>query len=130
MNVYALKNPRYPESSSGGAFPTIAEALHVMTGDELVVFGARFDEKFNVKHSGVKYVEGISLFTGSKYVRSDITEALDIITTLLQSGTPVLFVGTPCQVSIVRSRAKNKQVSDNLLFTVDLICHGTPKAEL
>lgn len=57
-------------------------------------------------------------FRGSKYIQSDMTEALKAINSGLEYG---LFVGTPCQVSAVSkllgSRRKN-------WVLCELICHG------
>ena len=130
MKVYALKNNAYPESSSGGAFPTIADTLHKQAGDSLVVFGATFENDFIVKHRASKYTDGITQFQESKYVRSDIAEAIAEIVSLLRNNNPVMFAGTPCQVAAIYSAIQRENVSDDPLLTVDLICHGTPKKEL
>ena len=46
----------------------------------------------------------------------------------LNEGRLVLFSGTPCQISALNSYLKNQE--KNNLFTVDIICHGTPSAKL
>lgn len=38
-----------------------------------------------------------------------------------------MFIGTPCQVAGVKTKFKDL---DECLFTIDIICHGTPKVEL
>ena len=40
----------------------------------------------------------------------------------------MLFLGLPCQVAAVKKYIGKKY--DNLLYTVDLICHGTPSSKL
>lgn len=70
--VFAAKN--YDEgirreSSSGGFFSAIAESILRERG---VVFGARFDENWNVVHDYVEVIEELSKFRGSKYVQSVI----------------------------------------------------------
>lgn len=120
----------HTSSSSGGAFPAIAKAFYEDSRDNLVVFGAAFVDDFSVKHFGQKYREGITCFQESKYVRSDISESIKRIPELLRSGIPVMFAGTPCQVAVINSLIKKERCSTNLLLTVDLICHGTPKSEL
>lgn len=52
MRVYAFKSFEYNNSSSGGAFPTIVKAYYEETVDNLVVFGAAFDDDFSIKHFG------------------------------------------------------------------------------
>ena len=44
----------------------------------------------------------------------------------LKTGNKVLFVGLPCQVAAVKNYVKN---TDNL-YTIDLICHGSPSPQL
>lgn len=46
----------------------------------------------------------------------------------LKEGKRVLFVGLPCQVAAVKSYIGT--VYDNNLYTVDLICHGTPSPKI
>lgn len=130
MSVYAFKSFEYPTSSSGGAFPAIAHAYYEDLGDELIIFGAAFADDFSVRHYGKRYIDGIVCFQQSKYVRSDISEPLKYVPQLLRSGTPVLFAGTPCQVAAIYSALKKEECSTDLLLTIDLICHGTPKSEL
>ena len=69
--------------------------------------------------------EESSGFSGSKYVKSDPSGVYPRIKALLQSGTPVLFIGLPCQCAAVQ-----KYTPSELLYTVDLICHGTPAPEV
>lgn len=66
----------------------------------------------------------ISKFTGSKYVKSNSIGAYYKVEKALKNGEKVLFLGLPCQVAGIKLFIK-KQYQDNL-YTVDLICHGTP----
>lgn len=73
-------------------------------------------------------IEDIKNFKGSKYVKSDSSGVYKEIRLLLKQGNKVLFVGLPCHVAGVK-----KYVGENLselLFTVDLICHGSPSQKL
>ena len=64
----------------------------------------------------------ISKMTGSKYVKSNATGIYKNIKKLIVDGQKVLFIGLPCQVSALK-----KYIGENNnLYTVDLICHGTP----
>ena len=63
---------------------------------------------------------------GSKYVKSDPIGAYRAIRSLLREGRRVLFIGLPCQVSSMRNFCDD---SDSL-YTVDLICHGTPSPKI
>lgn len=60
-------------------------------------------------------------FAGSKYIKSNPVGIFKKIQERLRTNK-VLFIGLPCQVAALRNYIK---VQDNL-FTIDLICHGTP----
>lgn len=82
-------------SSSGGIFTLIAEEIVDMGG---VVFGAQFDNDFNVIHSYTDNKEELYKFRGSKYVQSIIGDNYKNSKKFLEEGKYVLFTGTPCQV--------------------------------
>lgn len=65
-------------------------------------------------------------FVGSKYVKSNPKTIYIDIERKLQEGKKVLFVGLPCQAAALKNFSRNQ---DNL-YTVDLICHGSPSPEL
>ena len=72
--TFAIKNKNEEirrQSSSGGFFTFIAENI---IKDGGVVFGARFDDNWEVVHDYTETLEGLSLFRGSKYVQSRIGE--------------------------------------------------------
>ena len=88
-----------------------------------VVFGARFDARWEVVHDYTENVEGLSAFRGSKYVQSRIGDSFRQTECFLKTGRKVLFSGTPCQIAGLKLFLKKEY--DNLL-TVDFICHGVP----
>lgn len=121
--TYAAKNPDKNirrQSSSGGVFTLLAEKIISEGG---VVFGAKFNKKWEVVHDYVETVEGLAAFRGSKYVQSQIGESYKQTETFLKHGRSVLFSGTPCQIAALRLFLH--KVYDNLLL-VDFICHGVP----
>lgn len=107
-------------SSSGGIFTLLAEAVIREGG---VVFGARFDEEWNVVHDWTDTVDGLVAFRGSKYVQSRIGDTYREAKEFLKQGRKVLFSGTPCQVAGLKKFLCKEY--DNLL-AVDFICHGVP----
>lgn len=107
-------------SSSGGIFSLLAKKVISEGG---VVFGACFDEQFNVVHRHAESEEDIAAFRGSKYVQSRIGDEFIEARRMLRDGRRVLFSGTPCQIAGLR-RFLGKE-HDNLL-TVDVACHGVP----
>lgn len=127
LYVYATKN-KNPQirlhSSSGGVFTHIAEQIIQNNG---VVFGARFDENWAVKHDYTETLEGLAAMRGSKYVQSRIGSTYQQAKDFLEAGRLVLFSGTPCQIRGLKLFLAKEY--DNLL-TVDLICHGVPSPEI
>lgn len=108
------------KSSSGGIFTLLSEWILSNNG---VVFGAAFDKSMQVNHISVERLDELYKLRGSKYVQSNIGNSYKYAETILKSGKQVLFSGTPCQISGLKSYLKKEY--DNLLC-VDIICHGTP----
>ena len=111
-------------SSSGGIFVLLAENIVRENG---VVFGARFDEKFQVVHDYTETLQGIKAFQGSKYVQSRIGNTYVKVKEFLISGRKVLFTGTPCQIEGLKAYLQRDY--ENLLC-VDIICHGVPSPKV
>ena len=107
-------------SSSGGIFTLIAEKILEEGG---VVFGAGYDENFNVHHVAVESKEQLSLLRGAKYVQSTIGDAYVQAKDYLDEGRYVLFTGTPCQIDGLLHYLNRKYEK---LYTQDLVCHGAP----
>lgn len=123
LQVYAAKNTDEEirkNSSSGGVFSALAERTINEGG---VVFGARFDENWEVKHDYAETVDGVVVFRGSKYVQSKIGDTFMQAEQFLKQGRKVLFSGTPCQIVALKKYLKKEY--ENLLL-VDFICHGVP----
>ncbi len=112
------------QSSSGGVFTALAEKVIENGG---VVFGAAFDENFNVVHKWVHQSDQLTLLQGSKYVQSQIGNTYAQAKSFLEQGKLVLFSGTPCQISGLY--AYLGKAYENL-FTVDVVCHGVPSPKL
>ena len=108
------------ESSSGGIFTLIAEKIIENGG---VIFGAEFGERFEVVHGYVDTKNEIKRFRGSKYVQSKIGDTYKKAKEVLDSGKEVLFSGTPCQISGLKTFLGK---SYNNLLCIDIICHGVP----
>lgn len=123
LKIYAAINPNEIirlQSSSGGIFTLLAEQVINEGG---VVFGARFDESWQVIHDYAETLEGLASFRGSKYVQSRIGDTYQQAEAFLKQGRQVLFTGTPCQIAGLRRFLRKEY--DNLL-AVDFVCHGVP----
>lgn len=111
-------------SSSGGIFSLLAEWIIERGG---VVFGAVFDEEWNVKHDYTGKKEDLLRFRGSKYVQSRIGTAYKDAERFLKQGIYVLFTGTSCQIAGLK-RFLNKEYEN--LLTADCLCHGVPSPKV
>lgn len=111
-------------SSSGGIFTLLAENILNKNG---AVFGAAFDDDFNVGHICVTSTEELSALRGSKYVQSTVGDVLSKVKLFLDDGRVVLFTGTPCQISGLKTYLGTDY--DNLI-TQDIICHGSPSPKI
>ena len=107
-------------SSSGGAFSSIARYVLEKGGD---VYGVTLDEHLICKHIGVDSEEGLDHLRGSKYIQSCIGETFKQAKQKLLADKYVLFTGTPCQISGLKSYLGKDYLK---LITIDLICHGVP----
>lgn len=70
-------------------------------------------------------------FAGSKYVKSNPVGIYDKVVEKLKNGKKVLFIGLPCQVAAIKNYTITMPagIGENL-YTVDLICHGTPSPKI
>lgn len=108
------------KSSSGGAFTALAEKT-IRSGG--AVFGSAFDPDMAARHICVRKEEDLSSLKGSKYVQSDTGNTFTQAKMLLEQNIPVLYSGTPCQISGLK-HFLNRDYEN--LMTVDLVCHGVP----
>lgn len=108
------------QSSSGGVFFPLAKWVIEQGG---VVFGARWNEKWEVVHDYAEDIEGVKAFMRSKYVQSVVGDTLKQAKSFLEAGRWVLYSGTPCQIGGLKAYLGKEY---DKLVTVDLICHGVP----
>lgn len=107
-------------SSSGGVFSEIA--IYVLKNNG-IVYGASYDDKFNVMHTKIENENELDKLRKSKYVQSDINNTYISVEENLKSDRLVLFSGTPCQVNGLKTFLLKNY--DNLI-TCDIVCHGVP----
>jgi len=105
------------QSSSGGAFAAITQCFD----DNVIVYGACYDENMRVVHKGVVGKNKYKHFLKSKYVQSNLLDSFSEIKTLIKDGKEVVFSGTPCQIAGLKCYLGN--VSQGL-FCVEILCHG------
>lgn len=108
------------QSSSGGIFSLLAEQVINAGG---VVFGARFDEHWQVKIDYTESINGIAAFRGSKYVQARVGNSFRQAEIFLQQGKKVFFTGTPCQIAGLKNFLRKEYTN---LLTADCACYGVP----
>lgn len=86
-------------------------------------------EKNQFSHIVTNEKSKLILMSGSKYVKSNLDNSFKEILNLLRTNKKVLFIGTPCQVAGIKNLSKFYKL-DNNLYTIDLICHGTPSQKI
>ena len=127
QHIYAAiikDRDKWNGSSSGAVFPLMAEWVVRQKG---IVFGATFDDEFDVTHDWADTPDGIKRFYTSKYVQSNIMECYSKAAECLESGRWVLFSGTPCQVAAIRSYLGKDY---ERLILVECACHGVPSPKV
>lgn len=127
IKVYACKNKDYDSrltSSSGGVFQEFSKAILEKNGN---VYGAIFDENFEVIHKKGTTAEDIEKIKKSKYVQSNMKNVIAEVRKDILEEKEVLFSGTPCQVQALNSRGLRQKEN---LYTVDIVCHGVPSPKI
>lgn len=106
------------KSSSGGLATAIALSFY---GEGGSCVSCSFSNG-NFDYSLAKNEDEILHFRGSKYVKSNPNCAYRLIKDEISQKRKVLFIGLPCQVAGI----KNYIGDSDYLYTIDLICHGSP----
>ena len=111
-------------ASSGG----IASALSVaFINNGGVVCSCLFKDG-DFQYQIINRINELEKFAGSKYVKSNPIGVYKNVKNYLRQGISVLFIGLPCHVAAVRNYVGN--ALEVKLYTVDLICHGTPSIKV
>lgn len=107
-------------STSGGLFSALASAW---CDKDTAVFGAE-TIGLEVRHSCVRYGEGIGKFRKSKYLQSEIANCYRDAKQFLSEGKKVLFSGTPCQIAGLKKFLGDGSMEN--LLTIEVVCEGVP----
>ena len=107
-------------SASGGMFPLMAKWMFEQGG---VAYGVAWNENLVAKTVCATNEEELKDLCGSKYVQADTGTTYRDVKEKLNTGIPVLFSGTSCQVAGLYAYLEGDH---DLLVTTDLLCGGTP----
>lgn len=110
------------KSTSGGAMSLFAQRVIDQGG---VVFSSHYNgEQKRLEYASTDEYP-LSDFRKSRYFESNTNDVFPRVKAELNKGRKVLFVGTPCQVSGLKSfLGDNCNLS--LLLTINFVCHGVP----
>ncbi len=111
-------------SSSGGYATAIAKAFIESGG--LVCACVQVENEF--RFILIDQIDKLKRVSGSKYVKSNPIGIFLEVKEQLKKSKKVLFIGLPCQVAGIINYLGNDIT--NKLYTIDLICHGTPSPKL
>ena len=112
------------QSSSGGIFSVVAEWIIQQKG---VVFGAAFDDNFEVHHIAIETKAELEKLRGSKYVQSRLENVYLEVKQYLEMKRIVLFTGTACQIAGLKNYLGKEY---DRLLTIDVLCHGVPSPKI
>lgn len=125
-DVYAARHKDMKEietSRSGAIFIALSDWVLEKGG---VVYGAGYSDNFRVVHKRALTKQDRNEFKGSKYVQSDLNTTFLQVKNDLKQNRYVMFSGTPCQTSGLRSFLTLLKIGMERLWIVDLVCHGVP----
>lgn len=122
--AYSKDDKNRKNSSSGGCF---GELSKIILNNGGVVFGASYDEDFNVVHSYVENLADLEKLKGSKYIQSNVLDNFYKAKSFLEEGRLVLFSGTPCQIAGLK-KFLGKEYEN--LYLLSIVCHGVPSKKV
>lgn len=126
LECYAAKNSNADvvmSSSSGGLVDALCNVLFEEQG---VVYGAAYNDNFELVYKRAQNIDESIAFRGSKYVQASLGTVFQDVLQDLNNEKKVLFIGPSCFLAGLYSYLDSKKCCINNLFTVDFICHGVP----
>ena len=118
------RDPRVRSVSSSGGYAAAISSAFMRSGG-LVCSCRQVGDEFLFMLTDDP--EDLAAMQGSKYVKSNPRGAYKAVSKALRAGQKVLFIGLPCQVAAMR---KYNERHAELLYTIDLICHGSPSSQV
>lgn len=126
LKCYAAKNTNLEvvmSCSSGGVVDAFCKTI---LNEHGVVYGAGYNENFELVYKKARTIDECHSFRGSKYVQANPGKVYEEILTDLKSNVKVLYIGPSCYVAGLRSFLEQRKCDENNLYTIDFICHGVP----
>ena len=123
--MYIKDEYKRKESTSGGAATAFYE--YVLNNGGIIYGAANLFGKNQFEFIRINNKNDLYKVKGSKYVHCYINETFSEVKKDLINNKMVLFIGTPCQVSGLKSYLLKEYEN---LITIDIICHGVPSQKL
>lgn len=120
---YSLDSEVRSTSTSGGICQLISRQFICNGG---IVSGVCFDSEFNVIRDFAYSIDDLNRINKSKYVQAEQRDSYINIKKLLSIGENILFIGTPCQVSGLKSFLGKEYRN---LYCIDFVCQGVPSSK-
>lgn len=114
------------QSASGGI---ATEIYRYALSQGWSIVGVLFNDSFEAVYKVTTDAKDIVSFQNSKYVYSNPCNVYAQVRKLCKDGKNVVFIGLPCHVAAMATMAEEFKFRD-MLFLVDLACHGTPSPVL
>lgn len=118
---YAAVHKNYSilfDSTSGGAFTALANVIYARGG---YVGGAIWNDDFSIRQFVSNDKKDLVRLRSSKYAQSDAQGWYRDVKKAVETGSPVLVCGCPCQIAALKLFIG--KIPDNLIL-VDFICRG------
>lgn len=123
--VYSKNKKIRSSSSSGGVATQLTEKIIEEHG---IVYGAsNLLNNENFKFIRIENRKDVTKLQGSKYTHCYINKCYKEAKADLNNNKKVLFIGTPCQISGLKTYLKKEYEN---LITIDLVCHGVASQKL
>lgn len=124
--AYALKHNDInvlKQCTSGGASRALCD---VVISEGGIVYGVSYNEKFEVVVSRASTYDECDKFYSSKYVAADVLDTFRSVFDDISRNRTVLYIATSCYISGLLAYLEQRKIDLSKLYTIDLICHGTP----
>lgn len=113
------------KSSSGGAYTAISNVILEQNGS-IIACNYNYDVH-DLEFNLITTHEQRNSSRGSKYIQADARSLFSLLQNEIEKddGSPLMIIGTPCQVAAVKQWLKNKRVNTNRnILLCDILCHG------
>ena len=127
-DVYAsyVKDENSRKASTSGGIASLISKKFIENG--YPVYATSFGNSLNVDFCRYESLTDLENARGSKYVHSHTGKVFGQIAEDLKHGK-VLFIGVPCQNAGLLNYIKALKTPAENLYTIDIICHGSPDRE-